>query len=285
MALVRPRLNDFHGLAFTQEEAEFAIPFLDDDIPLYVDPFLLWKSPSLQDQALHTALVSSLNHLGYLAKSGKESEAVEALIRISECQEAGLGSARDKRGKRIGEGTARAILSLFSAIPQVKLGGFEHIEEIQLFVDQIGKDRISDLTCSLTKSFLIDFTIDQCAKRGIPGKEVTLDGVFDYAALYGSRQLVFELKNVREIEREHVNQLNRYLSDEFGRFGVLITRNPMPKHILKNTIDLWSGQRRCIIALTDADLEMMVTVFESRQRLPIEVLKRAYVDFTRACPS
>jgi hypothetical protein len=453
MALVRPRLNDFHRLAFTQEEADFAIPFLDDDIPLYVDPFLLWKSPSMQDQALHTALVSSFNHFGYLAKNGKENEAVEALVRISECQEAGLGSAHDKHGKRIGEGTAKAILALFNSIPQVKQGGFEHIEEIQLFVDQIGKDRVSDLTCSLTKSFLIDFTIDQCTKRGIPTKEVTLDGVFNYATkafkseklplpvnpatnsplllvpkrwlrfspwinyddyfaaacvkdgttpkervavlqfnryhydmvqayvqqkeltqadckndplfrpiavtsakrkleeikrlpsgkndnadkryeecvcqllaslfypqldfateqsrtdsgvlirdlifynnrsfdflkdifdTYGSRQLVFELKNVREVERDHVNQLNRYMNDEFGKFGVLVTRNPLPKHIHRNTIDLWSGQRRCIIALTDADLEMMVTVFESRQRLPIEVLKRAYVDFTRACPS
>ena len=149
MALVRPRLNDYHGLAFTQEEADFAIPFLDDDIPLYVDPFLLWKSPSMQDQALHTALVSSFNHFGYLAKSGKEKEAIEALIRISECQEAGLGSARDKHGKRIGERTARDILTLFNSIPQVKQGGFEHIEEIQLFVDKIGKDRVSDLTCSL----------------------------------------------------------------------------------------------------------------------------------------
>ncbi len=453
MALVRPRLNDFHGLAFTQAEADFAIPFLDDDIPLYVDPFLLWKSPSMQDQALHTAMVSSFNHFGYLAKNGKENEAIEALIRISECQEAGLGSARDKQGKRIGEGTAREVLALFSSIPQIKQGGFEHIEEIQLFVDQIGKDRVSDLACSLTKSFLIDFTIDHCAKRSIPTKDVTLGDVFDYTAkafkseklplpvnpatnaplllipkrwlrfspwinyddyfaeacvkegttpkervavlqfnrhhydmvqtyvhqkertqadckndplfkpiavtsvkrkleeikklpsgksnnadkryedcvcqllaslfypqldfaaeqsrtdtgtlirdlifynnrsfdflkdifdTYGSRQLVFELKNVREVERDHVNQLNRYLNEGFGKFGVLVTRNPLPKHIHKNTIDLWSGQRRCIIAITDADLEMMVTVFESKQRLPIEVLKRTYIDFTRACPS
>src|SRR5437016_10887756 len=120
MALVRPRLNDYHRLPFTQEEADFAIPFLDDDIPLYVDPFLLWKSPSQQDQALHTALVSSFNHLGDLAKKGKGKLAVEALIRISECQEAGLGSARNKQGKRIGEGAAREILALFSSIPQIK---------------------------------------------------------------------------------------------------------------------------------------------------------------------
>src|SRR3989442_7582878 len=109
MPLVRPRLNDYYGLPFTQEEADFAIPFLDDDIPLYVDPFLLWKSPSMQDQALHTAVVSSFNHFGHLAKNDKEKEAIEALIRISECQEAGLDSACNKHGKRIGEGTARDI--------------------------------------------------------------------------------------------------------------------------------------------------------------------------------
>jgi hypothetical protein len=453
MALIRPRLNDHYELAFTQEEVDFAIPFLDDDIPLYVDPFLLWKSPSQQDQALHTALVSSFNHFGYLSKTGKQQQAVEALIRMSECKEVGLGSARNKQGKKIGDNTAKDILSLFTLIPQVKQGGFEHIEEIQLFVDQISKDRVSDLTCSLTKSFLVDFTIEQCRKLGVPTEEVVLDDVFDYQAktfkvekvslpvnpntkqpvllvpkrwlrfspwinyddyftesfvkddskprervavllfnrhnydmvqvyvrqkertladckndplfkpiavtsakrrledirrlpsgkgdnadkryeenvcqllasllypqldfaaeqsrtdsgvlirdlifynnrsidflkdiydLYGSRQIVMELKNKHEVEREDVNQLNRYLNEQFGRFGVILTRNPLPRHIHKNTIDLWSGQRRCIIALTDEDLELMVTVFESKQRLPIEVLKRAFVDFSRACPS
>lgn len=453
MALVRPRLNDYHRLGFTQEEADFAIPFLDEDIPLHVDPFLLWKSPSLQDQALHTVLLTSFNHLGHLANNGKETEATEALIRISECGEVGLGSARDKRGKRIGAGTAKQILSLFSSIPKVKLHGIEHIEEIQLFVEQIGKDRISDIICSLIKSFLIDFTIDQCTKHEIPSSAVMLDDVFDYSSrafkrekvllpvnpvsntplilvpkrwlrfspwisyddyfttsyikegiiphervavlqfnrnnydmvqeyvrqkertqgdckndplfkaipvtsakrkigeiknlppgkhdnadkryeeytcqllasllypqldfaaeqsrtesgvlirdlvfynnrsldflkdiheLYGSQQLVFELKNVREIEREHVSQVNRYLNDTFGKFGIIITRNPLPKRIRKNLIDLWSSQRRVILVLTDADLELMVTLFESKQRLPIEVLKRAYIEFMRSCPS
>ena len=53
----------------------------------------------------------------------------------------------------------------------------------------------------------------------------------------------------------HINQLNRYLTDEFGAFGVLVTRSAFTKAILRNTVDLWSGQRRCIICLTDDDLE------------------------------
>jgi hypothetical protein len=96
---------------------------------------------------------------------------------------------------------------------------------------------------------------------------------------------VFEVKNVATLQREHVNQINRYLSDEFGRFGVLVTRRPAPKPLHRNLIDLWSGQRRCIIVLTDEDLELMVTLFESKQRIPIEVLKRSYLTFVRELPS
>jgi hypothetical protein len=94
-----------------------------------------------------------------------------------------------------------------------------------------------------------------------------------------------EMKNVHKIGREHINQLNRYLSNEFGSFGVFITRNQLPRAMFSNTVDLWSGQRRCIIALIDVDLELMVEVFESKQRQPIEVLKKKYVEFRRACPS
>ena len=63
MTLVRPRLTDVYEVSEVQSELDFAIPFLDEDIPLYVDPFLLWKSPSLQDQALHTTVTNSFNHL------------------------------------------------------------------------------------------------------------------------------------------------------------------------------------------------------------------------------
>lgn len=458
MAIVRPRINDYHGLSFTQEEVDFAIPFLDEDIPLSLDPFLLWKSPSQQDNALHTLIVNSFNHLGYLVRRGAETEAVSALIRASECHEVGLGSSKTRRGIRIGNTIAHSVISLFKSVPQIQAGGFTHFEEIQLLVDNISKDRVSDIACNFIKSFLIDYTIEQSNKHGIPLNEVSVRDVYEYrknrfideekvplpqnpqngepillvpkrwlryipwlnfddyfknyypqevqtddgrlndriailnynrqhygaiqayvaskervqedckndplftpipvlsakrkmstikalpsgktedadkryedhvcqlmASLlypqldfaaeqsrtdtgalirdlifynnrqtdflkdiyddYGSRQIVMELKNVKNVEREHINQINRYLNDQFGRFGVIITRNPLPRAMFRHTIDLWSGQRRCIIALTDEDLSLMVSVFESKQRAPVDVLKKKYIEFMRACPS
>ena len=456
MALIRPRLNDYYDLLFTQEEVDFAIPFLDEDIPLYLDPFLLWKSPSLQDNSLHTSLVNSFNHLGSLLKNNKKSDAIDILIKCSECDEVGLGNSKTRHGKPIGKSVAENILSLFEKIPEIHSSGFIHFEEIQLFVDQISSDRISDFACNFLKSFLIDYTLEQCEKYNIPiestdvvvynyrknaleeeetflpvnpstkepiilvpkrwlrrvpwinyqdylhsyfienvksvdGKKIaripllnynrqnydvvqtylkikelsnsdcendllfepipitsskrkfsTIESLptgktdnadrkyednvcqllaslfypkLDFAAEqsrtdsgvlirdlvfynnrsydflkdiydeYGSQQIVFELKNVKEVSRDHIFQLNRYLNDNFGKFGVMVTRNPPPSRVIKNIIDLWSGQRRCIIILDDTDLEMMCLLYETKQRLPIDVLKKKYIEFMRKCPS
>lgn len=458
MTLIRPRLTDYHGISVAQASVDFAIPLLDEDIPLYVDPFLLWKSPSLQDQALHTSLINSFNHINFLLKKSRISDAKHVLIVASECPEVGLGLSRTRKGKRIGVKKAEEILSLFKQIKQYNLHGFSHFEEIQLYVRDISKDRISDICCSFLKSFLIDYTTQVCEELGVPMNNTSIPMVYNYqkhafesdvkakvpvnpetgepillapkrwlrfvpwisfddyfrdhcprdqifgsneeidpvkvlrynrdhydvvqsyvsakerqqddckndplfsqipvtsakkklqtirglpsgktnnadreyeknivqlfASLfypqldfaaeqsrtdsgalirdlifynnrsidflnelfndYGSRQLVFELKNVNKIEREHISQLNRYLNPGLGNFGVLVTRNELDKAMLRNTIDLWSGQRRCIVTLTDADIDLMVNVFESRQRDPLDVLKKKYVEFKRACPS
>lgn len=456
MVLIRPRLNDFFDIPITQEMVDFAIPYLDEDIPFFLDPFLLWKSPSQQDNSLHLSITNTFNNLGKLVLNGEDEKAISILIKASECDEVGLGNSKTRRGKPIGQKKASEILSLYNTIPQLKQAGIVHFETIQFFVEGISKDRISDFSCNFIKSFLIDFTIDQCNKYNIPLQYVEID-VFDmktnnyvkektvlpinpetneeiilipkrwlrhspwinlddysnhflpllvkefedplkshisvlsynrsnydvvqlyieqkekskaecknepiftpisvYSARrktktvltlptgnnekadkiyednvsqflssvlfpqldfacvqsrtesgslirdlifynnrsnaflqdiysdYESRQIVFELKNVREVEREHINQLNRYLCDSFGKFGIIFTRNPPPKKIFQNTIDLWSGQRRCILVLTDADLKMMCEIFEDKQRDPIEVIKMKYLDFIRKCPS
>ena len=455
--LIRPRLTDYHGIHAAQVDLDFAIPFLDEDIPLYLDPFMLWRSPSQQDQSLHAGLVNAFNHLGLLASRGRESEAIESLIIASECDEVGLGTSLTKKGKRIGSNKAREIINLFKSIPHYQRNGFRHVEEIQFFVDGISKDRISDISCSFLKSFLIDFTIDQCEFIGVDTQPCTIEHVYHYRAKefvsednvslpvnpesgapiilvpkrwmrfapwinydeyfekycpqdeishkpedltrikvlnynrqnygaveryvfskernfedclndplfsqipvtsakrvsaqikklptgktggadvkyeklvgrllpsllypkldfaqeqartedgvsirdlifyntrstpllqelmddYGSRQITFEMKNVAAIERTHVDQINRYLTDELGKFGVLVTRNPLKKAEMTRTVNLWAGQRKAVITLTDADLEQMVEVFESGQRDPMDIVNKKYVEFRRACP-
>ena len=54
---IRPRLSDHYGIPLLQSKVDFAIPYMDEDIPLYVDPFLLWKSPSQMDNGQHLSVI------------------------------------------------------------------------------------------------------------------------------------------------------------------------------------------------------------------------------------
>jgi hypothetical protein len=455
--LIRPRLTDYHGIAASQADLDFAIPFFNEDVPLYVDPFLLWRSPSQMDQALHTSLINAFNHLGSLLVAGRDDDAISHLIAASECDEVGLGTSATRRGKRIGRDKAAEVLDLFRRIPQYSRSGFRHFEEIQFFVDGISKDRISDIACSFVKSFLIDFTTQQSEKHGIPVYKCQIENVYDYRAhtfnsevdvalpinphdarpilfvpkrwlgfvpwlnydeyfssycpqddlshapegltkvevldynrnnfgvvdeyvktkersfadchndplfsqipvtsarrklaalkklptgkdggadkkyeeilgqllpsllypkldfaqdqartdsgvsirdlifyntastpfladmlaTYGSRQITMELKNVAAIERIHVDQLNRYLADELGKFGLFVTRNPLKRPERQRVIDLWSGQRKAVVTLTDDDITQMVELFESKQRDPLDVILKKYNEFRASCP-
>ena len=451
--LVRPRLNDYHGIFLNQTKVDFAIPFLGEDIPLYVDPFRLWQSPSYQDNGLHVLFKSAFNSLGKMYFEGERIKAVEILKRISECNEVGLGNSKSRAGKRIGDSLAKDVLSIYETIPAVNKYGLEHPEVIQLLVNGISKDRISDIASNMLGSFLIDYTIHECRQYGIPTEKCEIeyldvksmsmkkescelpvnpntkqvlwlvpkrwlrksmwlndddflnhylvnrienlkrdeidivtfnrenydvlteyikakertsadckndplfgqipvvsakrklsaikrlptgkggnadkkyeaevcpllasmlyphldfaqpqsrtesgtqirDLVFynntsyeflkDMKELFGSRQIVVELKNVEEVTKEHINQLNRYLNPVFGSFGIIMTRNRPKKSVMQHTIDMWSGQRKCILIIDDSDLELMVNVFESKQRNPIQVIEMKYVEFTRKCPA
>jgi hypothetical protein len=59
--MIRPQLTDYHKVYVTQAEVDFTIPFLDEDIPLHVAPFLIWRSPSFQDKSLHGSILNSFN--------------------------------------------------------------------------------------------------------------------------------------------------------------------------------------------------------------------------------
>ena len=73
-----------------------------------------------------------------------------------------------RMGLKIGPKTAIDILSLFQDIPQVQKLGFTHFEEVQLLIEGVAQDRISDIACNLLMSFLVDYTIDECKRWSIP---------------------------------------------------------------------------------------------------------------------
>ena len=91
-----------------------------------------------------------------------------------------LGVSKTRNGIRIGKTQAQRIINLFKDIPEYSQFGFTHFEVIQLYVLGISKDRISDIACNYIKSFLIDYTIEQCELNGIPTEGTILDSIYNY---------------------------------------------------------------------------------------------------------
>jgi hypothetical protein len=158
-----------------------------------------------------------------------------------------------------------------------------------------GADRkYEDLAFSLLRSLFyptLEFAEDRV--RTVSGAHIR-DIIFyndgknpfwsDLRDRYEARQPVFELKNVHSLETEHVNQLYRYLDEEFGRFGVLVTRMPAPKAVQRNIVDLHSSKRVVILCIDDRDIELTFSLVDAG-RDPTDVIKKKYIEFTRLLPN
>lgn len=175
--LFNPRLSDVFGLIVRQDEVDFVVPHLREDLPLSVDPFLLWKSGRAEYQELHRMLLGFVEQVRVDALAGRLGAAHRLLAEVREPVELGLGyAAGTKRGSAIGPMLSAAIIDTFREVPQLQETGLDHLEILALMVPKIAEDRISDLTVSVIKRWLAKFTAQRCEELGIPMQRYRLLG-------------------------------------------------------------------------------------------------------------
>lgn len=71
--LVNPRLSDVFGLVIRQDEVDFVVPHMREDLRLYLDPFLLWKSEGTHYRELHEGLLGFVEQVRTHAPPGTSS--------------------------------------------------------------------------------------------------------------------------------------------------------------------------------------------------------------------
>ena len=164
----------------SQYEVDFVIPRAGLDIPLCIDPFLLFKSRDPILSALHLTILRAFNHGIDLIRKGQASE-VRNLFDFPEAAEIGFGyTKKSKRGSGVGGFLSELITETLTDSPALLERGIRHIEEMQLVSVGIGPDRVSDMAANLLKKFLIEYTQKQCEIWGIPlSSGVPIEHVFD----------------------------------------------------------------------------------------------------------
>lgn len=133
------------------------------DLPLFVDPFLLFNSEDATYQALHQDILRYLIFLRDRATPNLDPSLIDLWYRFQEVKQNWLGfTLFGNEGQGLGQDFAHAlhgalgdILSNFGTETTTR---GSHLEKLCLIRPGIGRDNISDFTTNLIKGFLCDYT-------------------------------------------------------------------------------------------------------------------------------
>lgn len=156
---------------------------LINDLPLFIDPFLLFHSKKPDYNKLHEAIIE---YLVFLRKQAHRAKADEGLLKswycFKEVKQNWLGfSLSGNDGSGLGLDFARALCAnlekLFRDFGKEKITASSHLEKVCLIADKVGRDNISDFTTNLIKDYLclyteefaeIHLTSEQTKKVAVP---------------------------------------------------------------------------------------------------------------------
>ena len=163
-----------------QLEVDFVIPRQVGDLPLCIDPFLLYKSRDPELRKLHDLVVRHFGAGVEALKAGNIEEA-QRVLDFPEVPEVGFGyGLTNKRGSGLGSILQKLLIESLTMSPAILARGVRHVEEMQLISPGIGPDRIGDIASNILKGYLIEYTQRQCAIHDIPiDRNVPLEHVFD----------------------------------------------------------------------------------------------------------
>ncbi|OGD08830.1 hypothetical protein A2397_05290 [Candidatus Amesbacteria bacterium RIFOXYB1_FULL_44_23] len=134
------------------------------DLPLFIDPFLLFNSKKSEYQQLHEGIITYLRFLRDKSTSQPINKGLlSAWYRFKEVEQNWFGfSVEGNKGSALGNDFARALNENFARIfndyGQEKVTRSSHLEKLCLIKDGVGKDNISDFTTNLIKDYLLQYT-------------------------------------------------------------------------------------------------------------------------------
>ncbi|MBF6171302.1 hypothetical protein [Nocardia blacklockiae] len=133
------------------------------DLPLFIDPFLLFNSEKPEYQQLHEDIIRYLAFLRDEANPDLDPALVKAWYRFKEVKQNWLGfTVLGNSGHALGRDFANALHSslgsILSNFGREDITRSSHLEKLALIKGGVGRDSISDFTTNLIKDYLLLYT-------------------------------------------------------------------------------------------------------------------------------
>jgi hypothetical protein len=164
-ATARIYFTDFFGIDPETLEAYGAFNVsLINDLPLFIDPFLLFDSKDDTHQRLHQEII---RYVRFLRDQSIETELPPGMVtewfHFPEVRQNWLGFSKEgNQGSGLGSKFANTLHknlhSAFRSFGEETISRGSHLEKLRLLDNGVGRDHLSDFTTNLIKSFLLEYT-------------------------------------------------------------------------------------------------------------------------------
>jgi hypothetical protein len=137
---------------------------LINDLPLFIDPFLLFNSAKPAYRHLHAEIIRYLRFLRDKAAAATINDGLlQAWFTFPEVRQTWLGfSQKGNGGRGLGCDFARSLFrnlgKIFAGFGTEPITKDSHLEKLCLIEEGVGRDNISDFTTNLIKGFLATYT-------------------------------------------------------------------------------------------------------------------------------
>ena len=137
---------------------------LINDIPLFIDPFLLYASDKQEYKELHEGILDYLTFLRCKAAQGAVTlEKIKRWYCFHEVKQNWLGYSETGNGGSglgvdFGSSMTNNICNVFNDLRNEEITETSHLEKLCLFRSGVGRDNVSDFTCNLIKEYLLKYT-------------------------------------------------------------------------------------------------------------------------------
>lgn len=163
--------SQYFKLNKSQYELDFIdVPINNGDIPLYIDPYSISRRNDYWSIDCHNAIVDFFQGVIDQIRQGKESAAKYMLSGLREPNQTrfGLSTGKNPRGRGIGGEQTNDLYNALADSTAVKTGFIKDLEECELLIEGISRDKISDISTNIIRHKLIEYTHIQCELWNIP---------------------------------------------------------------------------------------------------------------------
>jgi hypothetical protein len=185
----RIHFTDFFSVepSVLEEHGAFNVSLIND-LPLFIDPFLLFDNEKPVYQKLHEEIIRYVKFLRDISfEKGIQKGLLDGWYRFPEVKQNWLGFSRSgNQGSGLGDKFASTLHKnlnrVFNDFGSEIITRGSHLEKLCLMADGVGRDHLSDFTTNLIKSYLLEYTqvfaqkhIDPSMRRLIAVEKVAFD--------------------------------------------------------------------------------------------------------------